>query len=86
MTEPYLTIAEIEAQYPKQWVLVGDLKKGRDGFAVGGVVYMHTPDRAEFDRRLVDNDEFPQLKEIMMFYTTQPKMDDDILEPLSESA
>jgi hypothetical protein len=30
---------------------------------VGGVVFVHAPDRAEFDRRLVDNDEFPDAKE-----------------------
>lgn len=82
----YLTIAEIEAKYPNEWVLVGHLKKGRDGFAVGGVVFMHTPDRAEFDHRLVDNDEFPELKEIKVFHTGKPSADDDILEPLSESA
>lgn len=67
-------------------MLVSHLKKGRDGFAVGGVVRMHTPDRAEFDRRLVDDDEFPELKEIKVFHTGKPSLNDDILEPLSESA
>ena len=86
MSEQYLTIAETNEKYQNEWVLVSHLKKGRDGFAVGGVVRMHTPDRAEFDRRLVDNDEFPDVKEGAIFYTTQPKVDDDVLEPLSESA
>lgn len=83
MTEQYLTIAEIEAKYPNQWVLVSHLKKGRDGFAVGGVVFMHTPDRAEFDRRLMDATEGHN--EFAMFHTGKPSVD-DILEPLSESA
>jgi signal peptidase I len=45
MAEPYMTIAEIEAKYPNEWVLVDKLKKGRDGMAVGGTVVVHSPER-----------------------------------------
>jgi len=84
MNEPYLTIAEIEAKYPNQWVLVSHLKKGRDGLAVGGVVRMRASDRAEFDRRLMEATEGHP--EFAIFYTGTQSADDDILEPLSESA
>ncbi len=45
MAEPYLTMAEIEAKYPNEWVLVDRLKKGRDGMAVGGTVVAHSAER-----------------------------------------
>lgn len=45
MAEPYMTIAEIEAKYPHEWVLADRLKKGRDGTAVGGTVVAHSPER-----------------------------------------
>ena len=45
MAEPYMTMAEIEAKYPNEWVLVAQLKKRGDGFAVGGVVIAHGEDK-----------------------------------------
>lgn len=68
MNEPYLTMTEIEAKFPNEWVLLDKLKKGRNGYAIGGVVLMHTPDRAEFDRRLVERNEFPQVVEGAILY------------------
>jgi hypothetical protein len=44
------------------------------------------PNRAEFDRRLVDNDEFPDANEGAIFWTARPKIGDEVLEPLSERA
>ncbi len=68
MAEPYLTMAEIEAKYPNEWVLIDKLKKDRNGYAVGGVVLMHTADRTEFDRRLVEANEFPHVVEGAILY------------------
>ncbi len=45
MSQPYMTIAEIEAQFPNQWVLVNELKKDRDGLAEGGRVVAHDSNR-----------------------------------------
>jgi hypothetical protein len=45
MSEQYMTMAEIEKKYPQEWVLVGELKKGRTGFAIGGVVLAHGTDK-----------------------------------------
>ncbi len=74
MAEQYLTMTEIEAKYPNEWVLVDKLKKGRDGFAVGGVVAAHGPDKeavlraAELIPKPVD----------LAFYYTGPIPDDVI--------
>ena len=45
MANSYLTMAEIEAKYPNEWVLVDKLKKGRDDMAVGGTVVAHGTER-----------------------------------------
>jgi hypothetical protein len=55
MAEPYRTMAEIEARYPNEWVLVADPKVDRLDDVVGGRVVWHHPDRDEFDRRLPDH-------------------------------
>jgi hypothetical protein len=68
MAEPYMTMAEIEAEYPSQWVLIDKPETARDGAALGGRVLMHTPDRTEFDRRFVELDEFPHVVECAILY------------------
>ena len=51
MSEPYLTMAEIEVKYPNQWVLIANpTRRGRSLAATGGQVVVHAADRAEFHR------------------------------------
>ena len=54
MGEQYLTMAEIEAKYPKEWVLIDrPTNNRRTGDVTGGYVIMHTPDRAAINQRLL---------------------------------
>jgi hypothetical protein len=66
MGEQYLTIKDIEAKYPQEWVLVDKLKKGRNGFAVGGVVIAHGTEK---DAVLVEMDKLPTPRDVAFFYT-----------------
>lgn len=67
MGNEYLTMAEIKAKYPNEWVLLHDLKCRRKwGELLGGRVVWHSPDRNEFDRRLA---EFPNAPEEAFHYT-----------------
>lgn len=52
MTEPYLTLAEIERRYPNEWVLLDRVRSDRRHELLGGHVLFHSADRAEFDRLL----------------------------------
>jgi hypothetical protein len=56
MAEPYMTMAEIEAKYPNQWVLIDNPKVNRRQEIVGGHVVLHCADRAEFLRRVGDGE------------------------------
>ena len=73
MSEPYLTMAEIEAKYPNEWVLI-DRPKYRSQFQelLGGRVLWHAADRDEFDRRLFD---FPEMGDCAIRYNGQPDPD-----------
>lgn len=73
MSEPYLTMAEIEAKYPNQWVLI-DQVKHRKGYQdlLGGRVLWHAADRDEFDRRLFD---FPEMGDCAVLYMGKPDPD-----------
>ncbi|AMV23106.1 hypothetical protein VT84_01750 [Gemmata sp. SH-PL17] len=66
MVEPYLTMAEIEAKYPNEWVLVDKLKKGRDGFAVGGIVAAHGAERGAVYQIA---ESLPVPRDVAIFYT-----------------
>ena len=53
MSEPYLTMAEIEVRYPNQWVLIANptrRRRRRSLAPTGGHVVVHAADRAEFYR------------------------------------
>ena len=52
MTEPYMTMSEIEAKYPNQWVLIDEPKLSRYQEVLAGTVLIHCADRTEFERRL----------------------------------
>lgn len=62
----YMTMAEIEAKYPDEWVLVDRLKKGRDGFALGGVVVAHSSDRDVVYRAA---ESLPIPRDVAIFHT-----------------
>ena len=52
MSEQYLTMAEIEAKYPDEWVLVDKPTVDTLDDVLGGRVVWHHADRDEFDRGL----------------------------------
>ena len=56
MAEPYMTMAEIEAQYPNEWVLIDNPIMNRDHEIIGGHIVLHCADRAEFLRRVGDGE------------------------------
>jgi hypothetical protein len=80
MGEQYLTRAEMEKLYPNEWVLIDKpTTRRRSQEVTGGVVVMHSPDRAEFDRRLFD---FPEIVMGAILYTGPPVLEEDeVIEP-----
>jgi hypothetical protein len=53
MAEPYMTMAEIEAKYPNEWVLLAHATTRRGSQELtGGRVVIHCADRAEFLRQV----------------------------------
>jgi hypothetical protein len=65
---PYMTMAEIEAKYPDQWVLIANPKLTRYQEVIGGCVVLHSTDRTEF-LRLVGQWDDPAVKHIASWYT-----------------
>lgn len=58
MTEPYLTMAQIGAKYPNEWVFLANPTSRRGSQApTGGTVVLHCADRAEFARGVFDHPE-----------------------------
>ena len=47
-----LTMAEIEARYPREWALIIDPQTDEFEQVIAGAVACHSPDRGEIDRRL----------------------------------
>jgi hypothetical protein len=45
MAEPYLTMAEIEAKYPNEWVLIDNPNTTKYQQVLGGHVIYHGPDK-----------------------------------------
>ena len=76
MSEPYLTMAEIEATYPDEWVLLTHPTKRRGVVGpTGGVVVVHSPDQQEF-WRLVGEWDDPAVKHTASWYTGKGPVDD----------
>jgi hypothetical protein len=63
-----LTIAEIESQFPSEWVLVGDPETSESLEVLSGQVLCHSRDRDEFDRKAL---EF-RAKRFAVLYTGKP--------------
>lgn len=69
MAEPHMTMAEIGAKYPTEWVLIANPTQRRWtwfasraeqikwGNLTGGTVVFHSPDRAEFRKVVGDWDD-----------------------------
>lgn len=66
-----LTIAEIESQFGSEWVLV-EARQTNEALEVqGGRVQFHSPNRDEFDRRVL---EF-RPRRFAVLFTGQPQED-----------
>jgi hypothetical protein len=73
MTDPYLTLAEIEQRYPDEWVLLRDPRVDRrTQLTVGGYVLFHTPDRLVMDRRMFELGDNPPYRHFACVYTGEP--------------
>ncbi|MEX2315632.1 MAG: hypothetical protein WD669_00665 [Pirellulales bacterium] len=49
-----MTIEEIEAQYPSEWILIEDPIAGEGMEVLGGMVRWHSPDRDEMYRKAIE--------------------------------
>jgi hypothetical protein len=78
MAEPYMTMAEIEAKFLNEWVLIDKPTSAPGSLAVsGGVVVFHCRDRAEFIRRVFD---FPEVRDGAIQYVGRfPEPDDEVI-------
>jgi hypothetical protein len=54
MNDPTLTHAEIEANYPAEWILLVDPILDDDEEVIGGTVVFHSKSRDEVYRKLVE--------------------------------
>jgi hypothetical protein len=69
MTEPYLTMTEIEDKYRDEWVLIADARFDKYDRLVGGHVELHHADGVEFHMRLREWDKAnPRVKSIATIY------------------
>ena len=70
MYGPYLTMTELKAKYPNEWILLANPTKARraGGEVTGGYLILHAPDRAEF-YRLVDGWDDPEIKHLAWWWT-----------------
>lgn len=50
MADEYLTMAEIEAKYPNEWVLIDNPTMSKYHQVTGGRLVCHSPDRDEVNR------------------------------------
>jgi hypothetical protein len=82
MTEPYLTVAEITAKYPNEWVFLANPKLDRGNHVLGGYVVLHAPTRAEY-YRLIDQWDDPNVNHTASFYTGQWDVESEL--PIEES-
>jgi hypothetical protein len=49
-----LTLTEIESRFPSEWVLIGDPQTDPNEQLLGGRVLVHSRDRDEVDRKLLE--------------------------------
>ena len=84
MYGPYLTIAEITAQYPDRWILIGNPTLTRYQEVRGGHVILHAAGRDEYYRLMSEWDD-PAVKHLASWYTGEIGNGmDEILPPDAE--
>jgi hypothetical protein len=49
-----LTLDQIEARFPSEWVLIGDPQTDESQHLLSGIVLFHSPNRDEVDRKLLE--------------------------------
>jgi hypothetical protein len=49
-----LTVEQIEALFPSEWVLIGDPQTDESQRLLAGKVLCHSPERDEVDRKLLE--------------------------------
>jgi hypothetical protein len=75
MAEPYRTMAEIEATYPNEWVLIDEPGTDANGDVAGGRVVWHHPDLTAFNDRLMD---YRRPRTAILYVGTEPRSPDEI--------
>jgi hypothetical protein len=65
----YMTMAEIETEYPDEGVFLAKPTTNRYSDVTGGHVIFHHPDRAEYSRLMEDYPEMPDVRHFASRYT-----------------
>jgi hypothetical protein len=84
MAEPYLTLAEIKAKYPNEWVLIGNPTLTRYDEVRGGCVILHCTTRDEFYRLFEEWPGDPAIKHTASLYTGEVRWVDEIVPTSAE--
>jgi hypothetical protein len=79
MYGPYLTMAELKAKYPDEWVYLAHPTTTRNHDVTGGHVILHHRDRAEYLRLLDECPEFPEVRHFASWYLGEPEDDFELL-------
>lgn len=70
MYGPYLTVAELKAKYPDEWVFLAKPTLNRQNDVIGGHVILHARDRAEYLRQVGEwNNEDPNVRHFASHFT-----------------
>lgn len=90
MSEPYMTMAEIEAKYPNEWVFIANATTRRGSVVpTGGVVVFHSLERLEFLRMVEMWDGWgkPAYRSTASWYTGKDTADDSLpIDPIEQES
>ena len=75
MYGPYMTIAEINAKYPNEWVFLAKPTTTRSNEVTGGHVIIHSADPAEYRRLFEALPEIPDVYFFASWYTGKEHKD-----------
>jgi hypothetical protein len=76
MAEPYMTVDQINAKFPNEWVFITNpTTRGRSLAPTGGIVVFHSPDRAEFLRPVGEWDD-PSVRDTASWYTGKDRVEE----------
>lgn len=84
MYGPYMTIAEINAKYPNEWLFLAKPTTNRQG-VTGGHVIIHSADPAEYRRLFEALPEIPDVHHFATWYSGEHKDYWEIYPPSAES-